>query len=209
MSESSTGKDLVCLVADKNMEQTLLGLLRRPEALGIRAPSFDLFVHEERDPGCCRHGAEFLRPFTSRYRHALLIFDHEGCGQEGVSPRDLERRLESELRRNGWDDRARVVAIEPELEAWVWSDSPEVDAILGWSGRLPDLRSWLAQKGLLPEDATKPPKPKEAVEAALYEVRKPRSSATYRQLAETVSFRRCQDRKFARLKSTLRRWFGT
>lgn len=183
MSESSTGKDLVCLVADKNMEQTLLGLLRRPEALGIRAPSFDLFVHEERDPGCCRHGAEFLRPFTSRYRHALLIFDHEGCGQEGVSPRDLERRLES--------------------------DSPEVDAILGWSGRLPDLRSWLAQKGLLPEDATKPPKPKEAVEAALYEVRKPRSSATYRQLAETVSFRRCQDRKFARLKSTLRRCFGT
>lgn len=208
MSESSAVKDLVCLVADKNMEQTLLGLLNRPEALGIRAPTFDLFVHEERDPGCCRHGAEFLRAFSTRYRHALLLFDHEGCGQEDSSSETLERRLESELRRNGWDDRARVIAIEPELEVWVWSDSPEVDAILGWSGRLPDLRAWLRQEGWLGGDAVKPDEPKEAVEAALYEVRKPRSSATYRKLAESVSFRRCQDRKFARLQRTLRQWFG-
>lgn len=208
MTERQAVKDLVCLVADKNMEQTLLGLLNRPEALGIRAPTFDVFVHEERDPGCCRHGTEFLRTFSSRYVHALLIFDHEGCGQEGVPAKNLERRLESELRRNGWDDRARVLAIDPELEVWVWSDSPEVDAILGWAGRLPDLRAWLQQEGWLADDAIKPQRPKEAVEAALYEVRKPRSSATYRKLAESVSLRRCQDRKFARLKRTLRHWFG-
>lgn len=208
MTEPSPVKDLVCLVADKNMEQTLLGLLNRPEALGIRAPSFDLFVHEERDPGCCHHGAEFLRAFSSRYRHALLLFDYEGCGQENVPSKDLELQLESQLRRNGWDDRARVIAIEPELEAWVWSDSPEVDAILGWSGRIPDLRSWLEQEGWLTRSASKPERPKEAVEAALYKVRQPRSSATYRKLAEGVSLRRCQDRKFARLKRSLRRWFG-
>jgi len=208
MSESSTVKDLVCLVADKNMEQTLDGLLSRPEALGIRPPTFDLFVHEERDPGCCRHGGDFLRAFTSRYRYALLLFDFEGSGQEEVPSKDLERRLESQLRRSGWEDRARVIAIEPELEAWVWSDSPEVDVILGWSGRFPDLRSWLEQEGWLTANAVKPERPKEALEAALYHVRQPRSSATYKKLAQRVSLQRCQDRKFSRLKRTLRRWFG-
>jgi len=209
MRPPEASKDLVCLVADKNMEQTLYGLLRRPESLGIDPPTFDLFVHPESDPGCCHHGVEFLRSFSSRYTWALLCFDFEGCGQEDDSSTALTRRLERELSRTGWNDRARVVVIEPELEVWVWSDSPEVDAILGWSGRFPGLRPWLEQQEWLDSGATKPERPKEALEAALREVRRPRSSATFRKLAETVSLQRCQDRSFLKLKKTLRKWFAT
>ena len=35
-------KDLVILVADKSMEQTLKGVIARPEALGIRPVTFDI-----------------------------------------------------------------------------------------------------------------------------------------------------------------------
>ncbi|MEJ5295819.1 MAG: hypothetical protein WHT28_11335 [Fimbriimonadales bacterium] len=73
-------KDLVILVADRDMEQTLLGLLSRPKALGIREVSYDIFAHPGRDPGVFLQGAEFLRPFTDQYDFALVLFDREGCG---------------------------------------------------------------------------------------------------------------------------------
>lgn len=208
MSPAEPLKDLVCLVADKNMEQALDSLLGRPEALGIEPPTFDLFVHPESDPGCCRHGVEFLRSFSSRYSRALLCFDFEGCGRKGQSSQALMRQLEKDLSRNGWKDRARAIVIEPELEVWVWSDSPEVDAILGWSGRFPGLRPWLEQQEWLDSGAIKPDRPKEAMEAALREVRRPRSSAIFGKLAKTVSLQRCQDRSFLKLKKTLRKWFA-
>lgn len=207
MSDVDAAKDLICLVADKDTQEALQALLQRPEALDIRPPAFDVFPHPEKDPGCCHHGVDFLRPFATRYRHALLVFDFEGCGREGKTSSKLEQDLQTDLSRNGWDDRARVIVLEPELEVWVWSDSPEVDAILGWSGRFPGLRDWLEQERWLEAGSAKPERPKEAMEAALREARKPRSSATFRKLAETVSFQRCQDQKFLRLKQVLHHWF--
>ena len=44
-------KDLIILVADKNMEFAVRGILTRLEALGIRDITYDLYVHPERDPG--------------------------------------------------------------------------------------------------------------------------------------------------------------
>jgi hypothetical protein len=136
-----------------------------------------------------------------------VIFDREGCGNERESREKLEVEVEDRLRQNGWNDRARAVVIDPELESWVWSDSPEVEAALGWRGRSPELRSWLIGSGFLHEGATKPERPKEAVEAALRVVRKPRSSAIYQELAGSVSLRRCSDAAFAKLRLTLQEWF--
>jgi hypothetical protein len=30
---------------------------------------------------------------------------------------------------SGWENRAAAVVLDPELEIWVWSDSPEVEAV--------------------------------------------------------------------------------
>jgi phage antirepressor YoqD-like protein len=100
-----------------------------------------------------------------------------------------------------------VILLDPELEIWVWSDSPEVDGQLGWAQRQPDLRTWLRQKGLLLSDQAKPERPKEAMKAALREVKEPWSSSIHQHLAERVSLRRCTDPGFTKLKDTLRRWF--
>lgn len=209
MSEPAPQKDLVCLVADKNLEQSVSTLLQRHQALGIRRITYDVHVHPEHDPGCLLHSPDFLRPFYRRMSYAVVLFDHEGCGREETPRQELESELEECLAQAGWQGRARAIVIDPELEAWFWSDSPHVDAALGWAGRSPDLRTWLQEHGLLEARRPKPRRPKEAVEKALWVVRKARSAAIYRQLAEEVSFTRCNDPAFAKLQRTLRAWFAS
>jgi hypothetical protein len=53
----------------------------------------------------------------------------------------------------------------------------------------------------------KPRRPKEALEAALREIRRPRSSALYSELATRVSLRGYDEPAFAALTATLQRWF--
>ncbi len=97
------------------------------------------------------------------------------------------------------------MAIDPELEAWVWSDSPHVARALCWVDG--DLQQWLAERDLLTPGQSKPSRPKEAVEKVLRRTHTPRSSSIYRQLASHVSFKRCQDTAFVKLLGTLKTWF--
>jgi hypothetical protein len=167
MSADLIRKDLILLVADKNMEASLKGLLSRFRSLKFRQVAFDLYVHPERDPGCLLRAHDFLRPFASRYERALVLLDHAGCGQDLEERSKLEANLERRLDGAGWEGRAAAVVIAPELENWVWSDSPKVDIALGWEGKTPPLRDWLVEKGLLQAGATKPSEPKRAVELTL------------------------------------------
>lgn len=179
--------DLLVLVADRNLEAAMRGILSRPRSLGTSNIVFDIRVHPRKDSGCCKEGVAYLRAFARQYRHALLVFDHQGCGRENSSATELESELRAQLQAAGWKDRACVIVLDPELEVWIWSDSPHVDGELGWKQQEPDLRTWLREQDLWPEAAAKPTRPKEALEAALRVVRKPRSSAIYKALAEKVS----------------------
>jgi hypothetical protein len=207
MSAEVVRKDLVLLVADKNMDASLRGLLSRFHALGHRRVIFDLYVHPDRDPGCLLRAHDFLRSFVSRYERALVLLDHAGCGREAAARPVLESQLEERLGVAGWGDRAAAVVISPELENWVWSDSPHVDRALGWDGKPTPLRSWLRDQGLLAAGAVKPARPKEAAERALFTARKPRSSSIYFELAQSVGTDRCTDPAFLKLKRCLREWF--
>lgn len=207
MSTDLARKDLVLLVADKNMEASLTGLLSRYQSLVIRRLTFDLFIHPDRDPGCLLRAHDLLRPLVGRYEQAMVVLDQKGCGQEEVERSLLEADIERRLGGAGWEDRAAAVVIAPELENWVWSDSPHVDRALGWESRTVPLRSWLQEEGLLQAGSTKPFEPKRAVELVLRTVRIPRSSAIYLALAQSVSTERCTDPAFAKLRRCLREWF--
>jgi hypothetical protein len=63
------------------------------------------------------------------------------------------------------------------------------------------------EKGFLSAGATKPVKPKEAVEVLLRTARKPRSSSIYLELARVVGTDHCTDPAFLKLRSCLREWF--
>jgi len=207
MTESVYDHDLVVLTADKNMKFALQGLLNRSEALQIRPITVLFYIHPESDPGCLLRADAFLRPFINQFAHAIVIFDREGCGRQHKMREELEEEVFSGLLRSGWVDRASVIVIDPELENWVFSDSPEVDVAMGWAGRDPSLRSWLKAQGFIMSGQAKPSRPKEAMEAALRHVRMPRSSSIYGQLAERVGLTRCTDRAFIKLINTLQPWF--
>jgi hypothetical protein len=137
------------------------------------------------------------------------MFDHEGSGQEDRAAADVDQALRDRLAANGWDERAEVVVLVPEIEAWVWSRSAVVEDVLGWAGRRPPLREWLATQRLWPEDAAKPPRPKEALIAALREAGIRRSAALYRALAKGAVLQGCRDDAFRHLSTTLGTWFPT
>ncbi|MCX7853525.1 MAG: hypothetical protein N2383_12160 [Caldilineales bacterium] len=201
-------KDLVVLVADKCMEHVLEGLLERPHSLGIRPITHDVLIHPRRDPGCFNEAHHFLRPFSHKYAYALVMFDHEGCGREHQPSDVVANEVKLRLEQNGWSGRADAVVLSPELEVWVWSDSPHVPACLGWAERHPSLRQWLAANSYWPSNAHKPPRPKEAMEAALRYVRKPYSAAIYLELATKVPLQGHSEPAFLRFTGALQRWFG-
>ena len=202
-----TKKDLVVLVADKDMQYTLKGLLTRPQAMGIRPVTNDLLVHPLHDPACARpQGIEYLSHFAAQYDHGLLLFDHAGSGREKMSVPELQRETDERLA-SSWGERARAVVLEPELEAWVWVNSPNLDEVVGWSGKTTPLREWLAAKGYIKTPTSKPAHPKETFLLALREARTPRSASLYQQLAERVSLQGCKDRSFQRLCAILQEWF--
>jgi hypothetical protein len=141
------------------------------------------------------------------------MFDRLGCGRESLTKDSLESEIAEKLRASGWETRADALVLDPELEIWVWSDSPLVDQCLGWAGKDPGLKTWLENlrvsgEPIWPANTEKPRDPKRAVEEALREARKPRSSALYAQLAETVSLARCSDPRFQRFRAIMTDWFG-
>lgn len=202
-------KDLIVLVADKNMEHAVRGLLQRRQALGIREIDAEIFVHPRHDPGCVNEAHDFLRPFTESHRRALVLFDHDGSGREATAPSALASLVKQRLEAGGWQDRAEVIVLAPELEIWVWSASPQVEACLGWAGREPRLREWLAASNQWPPGQAKPTDPKAALEMALREARKPRSSAIYLDLAQKVSLRGQSEPAFLLFIQTLQSWFSS
>ncbi|MCY3665476.1 MAG: hypothetical protein OXH81_07440 [Gemmatimonadetes bacterium] len=200
-------KDLVVLAADKDMEYALKGLLSRPQALGIRKIEADIRVHPGHDPACAGRGVEYLSNFSEYYHYGLLLFDHEGSGREQIEPQALQETLNSDFGRSAWGERARAIVLSPELEVWVWSNSPHVEDVAGWKNRQPSLRSWMIDQGWLEEGEVKPGRPKEAFQAALREARIPRSASLYQRIAEKVSLRGCEDRAFLKFKDLLKDWF--
>lgn len=112
-------KDLVLLVADKNMQFALKGILTRPQAMGIRAVDFEFRTHMGRDGGARTSGAEALALERGRFSHALLLFDLEGSGADTDDAQAVERGLDERIAQH-WGERGKAIAISPELDIWVW-----------------------------------------------------------------------------------------
>jgi hypothetical protein len=200
-------KDLIALVSDKNMEAVMRGILARNKSLGIRPIAVEILVHPGHDSGCLRSGHELLLSFSKRFLHSLIMFDREGCGRESEPRESLESQVENQLSQSGWEERAAAITIDPELEAWVWSDSPHVARVLGWDSGLASLRTWLTNHDYRLKGNFKPTRPKEAMEEILRLKRVPRSPAIYLRLLQSVSFDRCRDESFLKLRRILASWF--
>lgn len=206
MNANAEHKDLIVLAADLDIENTINGLLSRPSKLNAKEPSFDIRRHPDRDPGCRKNAADLLRPLTEKYRHALVVFDRDGCGSNR-SREEIQTEVEKQLAQNGWRDRNKAIAIEPEIEIWAWSDSPQMLHTMGWRETYPELKKFLSARGLWPNREAKPPDPKRAMLETMRAMRVKRSSRVFSRLAEEANVRGCRDPAFIELLRTLREWF--
>lgn len=195
------------LAADKDTAQAIEGLLtKRTQALQIREVSYDLLVHPQHDPGCLLQSGGILSSFATSHKHALVVFDREGCGRETSDRTELEEIVESDLK-TLWGNRIAAIVNDPEIENWVWSPSPHVPSLLGWKEEV-SIPAWLGEQGFIDNaKQIKPLRPKEAMDAVLRKTRKPHSSAIFRELAEKVSLTSCSDPAFQKLANILKNWF--
>lgn len=188
------------------MRVALEVLLARHRDLEICPIRTQVLRHPGHDPAVLRQGHDFLRPYLRLARYALVMFDRDGCGRPDARE-DLERLAEARLSQNGWEGRCSAVVIDPELEAWFWTDSPHVEGVLRWTNGRARLEEWLEREGFRDPSQQKPHRPKEAVEALLTVSKTPRTSSIYRELAKQVRFQRCTDLAFLKLKRVLKHWF--
>ena len=200
-------KDLVCVVADKQIKATIEELLRRPLSLGIRPIEAEFLLHPHHDPGCYARPADLLRGYRQAAEHGLIVLDHAWDGVPVTSGVELEVLIAEKLDQAGMADWAVPVVIEPELEAWVFSASPYVPDLLGWKGPWPAFRKALEERNLWTAPDAKPADPKAAIEYVLGRTGKSRSASLFRRLARKVNTAGCQDRAFLRLKELLQAWF--
>lgn len=198
--------DLVLLVSDKNMQGALRGALARSAALGIRPITTEFIVHSGRDGGVRTSGPGLLALKRRTCRHALLLLDHEGSGTT-KTPTDLEHDLDESLQVI-WGDAAKAIVISPELDVWMWGSDNVLQEVLGWTSAQ-QLRPWLRANGFAFTENGKPERPKEAMERVMRELRQPRSSSLYEEIASRISLSRCKDPAFQRLRNQLQQWFPT
>lgn len=106
------------LVADQDLLQTMEKLLGRGTSLGIRPIRYAVAKHLNRDAGCRTGASPYLRGHIFDYRHALVMFDRNGCGYD-ASRKEIQFDVERVLEENGWRGRSKVVVIDPEQETWM------------------------------------------------------------------------------------------
>jgi hypothetical protein len=208
MTPLASPKDLIVLAADLSMRLSIEELLKSHHSLAIRQISFDVRSHPNNDPGVFGEAHLFLQAQVRNYRHAMAVCDRQGCGREAMPRGNIESSIDGRLGLH-WADRAAAIVIDPELETWLWTDSPHVARAVGWNGDMPSLRAWLQVQGLWPEGGLKPPDPKAALETVLRYARMQKSSSLFQSLAREVSLKSCACPAFRKFCATLQCWFPT
>ena len=199
-------KDLVCVVADKQIAATLDELLLRRRALGIRPVDAEILVHPHHDPGCYARPADLLRGYRQAAEHALIILDHAWEGVPAASGATLEALIDEKLEEAGMADWP-----SPSLSSPSWRR--------GSSALRPTSRTCSAGSRLVPH-----PRGSRRTESMGGRGREARRSEEGDQVHSSadgeepfgvtlpparaqVNTAGCEDRAFLRLKDLLRGWF--
>ena len=198
------------------MQYALKGLFERQGlhlSIGCRHFAFDLAKDSRKvanhDPDVYKNAARYARPIQATHRHLVVMLDNDFDSSPGTVA--IRNEVSEDLIRSGWrEDTFAVIVIDPELEVWLWQESPHVDDALAFDPvrfAAPSLRAWLADRALWLPDEKKPRDPKKAFTEALRQASEPRSSTIFEKIACSVSLRHCTDPAFNTLCDALRRWF--
>ena len=158
-----------------------------------------------RETGLARSGSFEKLVWQSAADKATFELAVESPIPKGQTAVEVEAQLAAELALV-WQDKAKAIVIDPELETWIWGSDNALQAALDWP-LLQSIRAWLTQQSYAVGSNGKPDQPKAAFGALVPVQELPRSSAPYESITLKISLESCQDEVFQRLKHTSRRWF--
>lgn len=200
------------VLADQTIETMVVGFLSRPGAfpsLGCRAFDFDpkidvLVPGGMNDPGLVARARDLARGAHRAAERVVFVLDNDWEGTPGVD--GIRSRIMQDCSTEGWDiDRVCVIVLDPEVEVWIWQESPHVREALGFAPG-ESLRAAVSSAAW-PDDAAKPLRPKEALQQLLRARGKPFSKAIHRKIAEGTTIKRCVDPGLQQLREFLQRQF--
>ena len=198
---------LIILVADLDIENCVREVILRLQSSKEVLPfQFKIVRHPLRDPGCYSNPQEYLRSYLHSHQFGMVLLDRDGSGKEKEASDVIESTIASKLDRNGWMGRSACMVIEPEIENWLWVASDAVAKILGWS-EMSALRAYLESNGFWPNDISKPPKPKEAIQFAMRKSGTRFTPAIHQSIAAKASFKSCSSPSFQKFKDTIVHWY--
>ncbi len=134
-------RDLFFLVADSNMEYAIRGFFERGathQILGCRPFEFDpgrdrdiVVAAGDNDPGLYVRANEWLKARATGYRHVVVMIDAEWEGSPGAEA--IRNKLGKHIEDAGWAAADGLgLVLEPEVDIWLWSDSPHSATTMGW-----------------------------------------------------------------------------
>lgn len=112
MNTDKYQRNLVVLVVDKSMDYSIRGILHRHQSLGIEQIDFETYQHPYRDSGCLTEGVDFIRPFSKKFQHALIMLDRDGCGKENLTRIKIEEEIEECLSSSVFSKIAETVSLK-------------------------------------------------------------------------------------------------
>jgi hypothetical protein len=199
-------KDLVVLVPDGNTQLSVRTLLaeRRPD-LAIREITFNVPKHPGHDGGVMKNAPEFLSVYRNSHRYAVVMLDVEFDGSPG-SADQIKEALEGRLNNRGWQNRSRVIAIDPELEEWAWC--APYHTLQALTATADEVRRIADGKGWWDPESQRFTRPKELFREVARAKQIAGPTRLFPRLAREISVGRCRDPAFALFRDTLRQWFG-
>lgn len=205
-------RDCMFFVADLNMAETFKGFLGRSQfhqSLGCAPFSFDPTLDIRHASGVAdslhTQAGFLLRGYQTTHKKIVVAQDCAFDGSPGQAV--IQANLGKQMRSGGWaDDDFIALAIDPELEQWIWQDSVHIEAALKHRTP-PSLRQALLEQGQWPADSPKPNDPKEVLEDLARRNGVRRSGAIYGEIASKVSVKTCADPEFQRLIAQIQTWF--
>lgn len=201
-------RDIIFLVADGEMEETVKGFFTNPayeNRLQCRKfefdPIADLKTHPGKDPGVLADAHNVLKLYLDLHEYAVVMLDFQfNKNHETTTVELLRDEIAQNMLSVGWpQERFHVMVIDPELEVLMWQeDTRGIEQAIDYRWEQGSLRNWLKDHGLWEDGLSKPPDPKSALDRirSANPGRSRTHSQIFRRVSSKVSFRNCQDPAF-------------
>lgn len=132
--------DLLAIVEGRRDEEVLRAVLGRGNQLGIKQITFEF---RRRSGAVCKEGVEVAQFERSKFAKVILLWDHADSPYANHNPIKAQGIVQGKLNERTLKNCSKAIAVDPELEIWLWQDKDAIAKVLGADVRQVD--QWILE----------------------------------------------------------------